>query len=336
MLRSVLGSLWRPSTEKSARCKYLGRVVLGGSVLWCAAIAACYTWRLDAWAAVTVFPIWVWVLGGLTIIATARSCAGRRATVAVASAWCVVLFAFADHPTSLLWWPGGASDRTVRIVSLNCAGSSAAVREIVEMQPDIVLVQESPGREPLASLAHELFGDEGHVLSGVDASLVARGEITPLSIPTSVVSNAVRARIKIADKIEVEVVSLRLEPPLVRVDLWSPDCWREQAANRRRRRKQLEAIVAAIEPASSDFPLIVGGDFNAPPRDAVFDELRPLHDAFGEAGRGWGNSIINSAPFLRIDQIWLSSQLHATGVYCSKTEHSDHRMLICDVLPPKP
>ena len=118
----------------------------------------------------------------------------------------------------------------------------------------------------------------------------------------------------------------------MRIDLWSPDCWREQTANRQRRRRQLETIVSAIEGGTSSSPLIIGGDFNAPPGDAVFDSLPPtLHDAFGEAGRGWGNTIINSAPFLRIDQIWLSPQFRATNCYSQKTVHSDHRMVVCDI-----
>jgi hypothetical protein len=62
-----------------------------------------------------------------------------------------------------------------------------------------------------------------------------------------------------------------------------------------------------------------------------FRALAPRHDAFGKAGRGWGNTILNSAPFLRIDQIWLSPELRAVDVYSQKTEHSDHRMVVCDV-----
>ncbi|OYV78936.1 MAG: hypothetical protein B7Z73_19360, partial [Planctomycetia bacterium 21-64-5] len=154
------------------------------------------------------------------------------------------------------------------------------------------------------ALARELFADDGQVLSGVDASIVARGTIAALPLPDSVTSHAVIANVQLTDGTEMNVVSLRLEAPLVRIDLWSPECWREQTASRVRRRRQLEAIFGAIPTSSAGAPLIVGGDFNAPPGDAVFETLAtPLHDAFAEAGRGWGNTIINAAPFLRINQI---------------------------------
>ena len=169
----------------------------------------------------------------------------------------------------------------------------------------------------------------------LDASIVAHGVITKLPLPDTVVTNPVHARITLLDGNEFELVSLRLEPPLVRIDLWSPECWREQTANRQRRRTQLENIMSSVAAFSAETPLIVGGDFNAPPGDAVFQMLVPaLHDAFGEKGRGWGNTIINAAPFLRIDQVWLSPQFRAVDVYSRKTKNSDHRMVVCDVARP--
>jgi vancomycin resistance protein VanJ len=202
---------------------------------------------------------------------------------------------------------------------------------VAALRPDVVLIQESPGREPLVALARELFANEGHVLVGVDASIVVHGIIEPLPVPDDVTTYAVHGRVRLVDGPEIEVISLRLEAPIVRIDLWLPECWREQRANRQRRRKQLETILGVASRSKNKLPLIVGGDFNAPPGDAIFQALPPLHDAFGEAGRGWGNTIINAAAFLRIDQIWLSSEFQAVDVYSRKTEHSDHRMVVCDV-----
>lgn len=309
------------------------RLAFALSAVLCVAVVVVYAYRADACAAATVFPIWVWVLAGLAFVAFARREVGRRWCVFAALAWCAVMLAFADHPTSILRFSGDVEPKTLRIVSLNCASSRRALREVAVLHPDIVLVQESPGRESLAALAQEMFGAEGQVIWGPDASIIARGRLTPMAMPRSVAGNAAHARLELANGLEIEIVSLRLEPALVRVDLWSPDCWREQAANRRRRRSQLQAIVGALAASSSKTPLIVGGDFNAPPGDAVFRSLKPRwHDAFSDAGRGWGNTIINSAPFLRIDQIWLSPQWKAVDVFSRATEHSDHRMVVCDVV----
>lgn len=320
-----------PERPRQRVVVWVSRAVLAISAVLCAAITGCYTWRLDAWAAVTVFPIWVWPLAGIVLVAVARRQVARRFTVVVGLAWCMVLLVFADRPLSLLRLKPTRDEQTLRIVSLNCAGDRFAVAEVAALQPDIVCIQESPGREPLVALARDLFGDDGQVLVGIDASIVARGTIDAMPLRDSATMNAVHARVHLPDGPELEVVSLRLEAPMVRIDLWSPECWREQTANRRRRRKQLETVLSAVSTTNNHRPLIVGGDFNAPPGDAIFQLLSPLHDAFSEAGRGWGNTIINAAPFLRIDQIWLSPQLQAVDVYSRKTEHSDHRMVVCDV-----
>ena len=79
--------------------------------------------------------------------------------------------------------------------------------------------------------------------------------------------------------------------------------------------------------------LIVGGDFNAPPRDAALTPLRPrLFDTFTEAGRGWGNTGTNDYPLFRVDQIWASRGFKAESVTAHKTIHSDHRMVVCDLV----
>ena len=76
----------------------------------------------------------------------------------------------------------------------------------------------------------------------------------------------------------------------------------------------------------------MGGDFNAPAGDAIFELLYPnLRDAFGEAGVGWGNTITNDYPFLRIDQVWVSHHFQVQRVISRKTAFSDHRMVICDL-----
>jgi hypothetical protein len=82
--------------------RYAGRAAILASVSLCVAIDVCYTWRLDAWAAVTVFPIWLWPLAGLVLVAAARRQVSRRYTMTVTLAWCIMLVLFADHPLNLL------------------------------------------------------------------------------------------------------------------------------------------------------------------------------------------------------------------------------------------
>jgi endonuclease/exonuclease/phosphatase (EEP) superfamily protein YafD len=322
--------------------KIAGRLATIGSVLLAAFTAACYELRNDQVAAVTVFPHWSWAIVGIGLAAFGARILRKRWLAWVAVVWLVFLVAFADHPTSFFrrdrrpdakWSEARREGRAVRVVSLNCAGSTAAAAEVAAVEPDIVLLQESPPRAQLESLARELFGDDGHVLRGVDAAIVARGSIERRDLPRSAASHAVGARLHLAGSREVEVVSLRLEHGLVRFDLWAPDCWREQTANRRRRREQLATVLRGLDDVAADVPLIVGGDFNAPPGDAVYRLLTPrLRDSFAVGGRGWGNTIVNEYPFLRIDQVWVSDRFRAVDVFSSRTRHSDHRMVVCDVV----
>jgi len=306
-------------------------------------IAACYALRNDRMAAVTVFPPWAWVVVGFGLPAFRVLSLGRRSAAFISAVWLVFLMAFADHPTAMFRRSAGASSqwtaargdgRAVRVVSLNCAGGAAAAGEVAALEPDIVLLQESPSRSQLEALARELFGDDGQALWGVDASLVARGPIEPRQLPRDVTTYAVQARVRLAGGREVEVVSLRLQHALVRFDLWSPNCWREQTANRRRRRDQLAAILQGGNDVATDVAMIVGGDFNAPPGDAVYRLLSPrMRDAFASGGCGWGNTIVNNwFPFSRIDQVWTSDAFVAIDVFSAPTLHSDHRLVVCDLV----
>jgi len=129
------------------------------------------------------------------------------------------------------------------------------------------------------------------------------------------------------------VICTRLVPAVFRLDLWSPDCWREQRENRQKRREQLRVIVRRLDSVPASVPLIVGGDFNAPQGDAVFHLLQTrLHDAFREGGRGWGDTVTNDFPVLRIDQVWASEAFRAVNVVVRGTRHSDHRMVIGDLV----
>jgi endonuclease/exonuclease/phosphatase (EEP) superfamily protein YafD len=95
----------------------------------------------------------------------------------------------------------------------------------------------------------------------------------------------------------------------------------------------MEWLVRQLDSIPKDVPVIVGGDFNIGGRDALFRRLRPrFHDAFREGGIGWGDTLINEFPFIRIDQIWVSDHFRAASVVARRTEHSDHRMVICDLV----
>jgi hypothetical protein len=194
-----------------------------------------------------------------------------------------------------------------------------------------VLLQESPSDEHLGRLARELFGADGAFCWGGDASILARGRIHPRRVDAR--SHYVHAAVELPSGLEAEVISLRLHPPVSRVDFWTPAFWIDHRNNRIRHRRQILNVMQQIRRIPPSAPLIVGGDFNSPPSDAALAPLRQrLFDTFRMAGRGWGNTGANSLPWFRVDQIWASQHFLARSVTAKKTMHSDHRMVVCDLI----
>lgn len=320
----------------------LRRGLLVFSALLCVALAILYAWQCDWAAAVTIVPPWLWVIPAGLLVLTSWSPPNRRFALVVMGGWLLFLTMFTEEPRSLVrGWCSVSSEpqadgrpaRRIRIVSLNCAGSQiAAARETKAYDADIVLLQESPRREEVENLARELFSENSGCLPGLDTSIVVRGTIH------SVVRSERRhlffteARIHLSGGEDLEVFCVRLSTPAVRIDFWTAGCWQEQRAIRRERKNQLQEILKWAQALPTMRPVIIGGDFNAPRGDATF-RLMPanFHDAFGAAGIGWCNTIINEMPFSRIDQVWVDQHFEVLSLTARRTQHSDHRMVICDV-----
>jgi endonuclease/exonuclease/phosphatase (EEP) superfamily protein YafD len=314
---------------------------IASSCVLCAALFLCYGLRPDAGAAVTLWPAWVWPAPGLLLAALGwrRS---RRVVAAVALLWVAFVAVFAEEPRSLLrvrpwpapgWEEARRRGEALRVVSLNCAGGSAdAAAELEEYDPDLVLLQEAPRRDEVETLARRLFGEKAGVAWGLDTAILARGRVKAAPVSRPLRGTITQAHVALASGIAADVISLRLLPPTVRLDLWSPGCWREQAANRRTRVEQVRAVAREIDALPHLGPQIVGGDFNAPAGDRIYRLLPPrLRDTFREGGTGWGNTALNDVPISRIDQVWTSDHFRPLVVVARKTRDSDHRMVLCDL-----
>jgi vancomycin resistance protein VanJ len=206
------------------------------------------------------------------------------------------------------------------VVTLNCAGSVLAAAEAAVLQPDILLLQESPSASHLELLCEDLYGGKGQTLWGPDCSILARGKTTPVISSASKCGECALAQVRLTLGIDVVPASFRRHLVLLRTDLWSPDCWRAYTQNRRTQRRQLQAIANDASSNSGASSLILDGDFNAPEGDPVFDALpKELSDAFREAEVGWGNTILNDWPVHWIDQIWSGNRLRAITAYTQTT-----------------
>jgi endonuclease/exonuclease/phosphatase (EEP) superfamily protein YafD len=169
----------------------------------------------------------------------------------------------------------------------------------------------------------------------MDGAIVVRGEASPVE-PRSPVF-VTQTHVRLQSGLEVEIVNVHLEAPVVRFDLSSGDVWRDHTVKRQVHRRQMEEIAARMASVPREMPLIVGGDFNEPAGDAVLAPLKTrLCDTFREAGLGWGNTVVNEFPVLRIDQVWVSDHFRVAAVAARRTQHSDHRMVICDLVAREP
>jgi endonuclease/exonuclease/phosphatase (EEP) superfamily protein YafD len=314
----------------------------------CAVAALCYWRQPDTAAAITVFPVWIWLAPGLMLAAIGFRRRWPWPSLVVAAAWLAYVGLLADEPRSLLrggpwpspeWSAARARGMGIRVISLNCAaGDPRAAAEVAQFHPDIVLLQESPSETDMRGLASRLFGRNATVLAGWDASILSRWPAEPEGMPHTRLpakkhAHFVEARVRLPGGREIAVISLRLNPPQVRLDLWSADCRRSQTRDRRVRRDEMREVRSEIDVIPERIPLITGGDCNAPQGDAIFRLLGPrLRDSFAIAGRGWGNTVLNDFPFARIDQVWVSEQFRVASVVARRTQFSDHRMVICDLI----
>jgi endonuclease/exonuclease/phosphatase (EEP) superfamily protein YafD len=295
---------------------------------------------MGAWdqvAAVTTFPHWSWALLGVIGALTAWRLLGFRNRLpgVLLLLWLCVTLAFADNllPVVRGLVHGSAPQNTApaatfRIATLNCASSSAAAAEVMQFHPEIVLLQECPVSNEVVRLAREWFGDAASFVVGFDCAIVSRHPLETMA--TRLPVHYTRAIALLPGNREVLVTSLRFTPPLGNMDLWRPATWRAYREDRKLRKSQLQSLLDAPsnKPAS---PEIMGGDFNAPAGDGIYRLLGQFCDSHRIAGRGWGNTALNTLPLFRPDQIWLKGLVPVSS-HAVRTVHSDHRMVVADVL----
>lgn len=279
----------------------------------------------------TIFPFWCWaIIGAIVTLSALRFGYNRRHGLVLIFLWVVSAIWFSDNLSSLLRLlskPQTPSGTVLRIVTLNCAGNSAAAREVISLKPDIVLLQEIPtSTNILAQLGQELFGNQASMIVGYDCAILARGRLDESRERQA--PQYVRATLHLSSAHSVLITSLRLVPPVARMDLWNPDAWRSSIANRRLRRQQLLSVIEHHR--TNSMSEILGGDFNTTANDTTLRLLSDFEDAHRVAGRGFGNTMLNSIPIARPDQIWLK-KLRIISTRAIKTKNSDHRLVLAEI-----
>jgi len=300
----------------------------------CLFMACAYNFRSDTLYAITIWPAFVWLIPGLVTLLYRRPNKRSWSAWAPVLLWTVFVLVFSEEPRmvsrGLLPIPPRPANG-IRVVTLNCASSEQAAAEAGVWKPDLILFQESPSKSDLADHALAWFGTSNSLLCGPDCSILANGKLEELG-NSRYENNRVIARWTRPGHAPITVVSLRLNPPVFRLDYFNPDCWRDYSANRRYRRTELAEVWKQVSKVAGAGPLIVGGDFNTPPDPGTFAPISgSLRDVFAVAGRGWPGTAVNDYPYARIDQVWVSSQIRPVCAWTKKTVYSDHRMVVVDL-----
>lgn len=273
-------------------------------------------------AAMTVFPSWPWCL--LLILLTFRL---------PVKAWLrnIGYFALILIPTLFLtgeeiWTPFNALSRKTAVapaaVSLNCAGGSIdAAKEAIAIGADVVFLQESPSGKELVEVGEPLGY---HIYPGIDGSVLIKGE------PADFIEKEINyCLIKRGDEV---FVSLRLQPPIFRLDFYNPENWTAQKSNLESRRKEVAEIIERVKEIGYRTALLVG-DYNATPSQ-MSDSSIGLVDIWQYHGSGWPGTAVNDFPLARIDRFMVltegeySSEPMFGRMVVKKTKNSDHRMVI--------
>ena len=281
---------------------------------------------------VTMVPCWMWLVPSFLLLVFGLRGTSRRLQVSTLILILVFAGLFVEEVRSLTRiakFQEAKSPDVLRVVTLNCnIGSVAAAREVIELQPDVVLFQESPSREELQKLSAEMYGDAAVVIYSTDASLITGFPVSDVFDPNDghFVSTVLQT-----PSAQLRVVSTRLSAPVYRLDFWQGSFWKQHAKCRQDHRRQLQEIADHLQKdRESGRAVVLAGDFNSVPRDGAFSPFAGwLQDQFFVAGKGLGGTGTNEIPLFRVDQVWATS-MQANIAVAKKTIHSDHRMVVVD------
>ncbi len=315
-----------------------GKISFGIGSVMVLTLSLCYGFQPDRFAALTIYPPWFWILPAGILILLAGFWK-KRFALGLTIAWLIFLMVFVEQVTSFprslwlsqdTWQTARKNGQALRVISLNCNSQPEAMETALEFEPDILLLQEPPGRKELLAVLEKQGLSNHFTQDYIDTPIVVTGDIEQLPVAHDNRIFISKALVTISRMPSLQVVNVRLSPAEIGMNLFFPACWRNHYTNRLFRRQEIEKILQEI---SFDGPVILGGDFNAPAASGVFDRLKPhFRDSFQAAGVGLGNTIIESLPLLRIDQIWLSRHFQPVSVRSRPCSSSDHRMVICDLI----
>ncbi len=253
----------------------------------------------------------------------------RRISLAVIPlAWLL----FADPVVRL---PNSQPQRgDLKLITYNIAhgeiNADGVIQELKNANADIICLQESgrPGTKEASMSAQEIAQKLGYAfwVQKPDNSIISRYPMELqhiIDVPTKWSKKQFPEVLIATPKGKVRVVSIHLEPSWVTG--WPPDLrnFRPIVSKVVRDRRTQVAMLLDRVHASKE-PIILAGDFNAPPYTEVPHRLRAeLTDSFAATGSGCGMTLLAAFPYQRIDYAFVRG-LKPTRAEVIKSLASDH------------
>ena len=349
-----VGDCFEAHDEEPAWRRWGRRLAVWGTIGYAVALAVVLAgmhWLTDAvWLfSVLVFlpPLgWLLPLAGLTPLAAV--CRRRWLWAHLGCGLALLFYMDVEWARER---PAPADGGIALTVVTNNIGSdfgNSPVPWILSREPDLVLMQEaSTCPEPLAvyggqpsvtlgefSLASRFPVVEAALVEGLtwrDAPVAARYELTTPAGPLIVYNVHLPTRQDMLGMLgglgflhEVLTGSLG--------GIWSAEVRAESQRQLVAFRELADGLASRI--ATEKGPVLVGGDFNMPPRGAMYRQFAAiLNDAFEERGRGFGATIPGATgnpvalyrPWMRVDYLFVSPMITVLSCRTESGRRAQHR-----------
>ncbi len=325
--------MWRPLKNLLATLTSVSLLLIFCGVM------VCLLNRWDSMVAITLIPIWTWAgFGMLTALISWLLFRGTL-NIAVLCLWLISAILISEEPRSFvrelaLSFKGDApseNQSTIRIVNINANESEALLRRVIELKPDIVVIQKAPREKSLEAIAEDLYGLDKLLVINQSNAIIARGELINTLSETE--DSTLHLRLKSPEGHVFDITNVDLDPYLPSPKLWRKKVWKRLTITRIKNRRLLRRYLGENQMTEGSISRIISGGFGTPPGDDVYRPLETaqLSDAFARAGTGWGNTYPGRYPLVRLDQVWVSPDITPLRVTSQPNPGSTHRIVIADL-----
>ncbi|WLD11276.1 endonuclease/exonuclease/phosphatase family protein [Planctellipticum variicoloris] len=237
----------------------------------------------------------------------------------------------------------------LRVITCNVQGFGdgfdARLKEILDLKPDLLVLQEAS--RPFPALEEALPGWQF-----VAAGNLRVGCRFPVKFIADIHLDEFDRRAALVAEVAtpagpmhvVDVHQMTPRPGLAnpsRESIQSGEWGRQVSEWEHKRRREMRSLRRAVDAAVEGRPRIIAGDFNAPSTSPILRRYwGDLQNAFTLAGWGWGYTAPcvegerwpDHTPWIRIDHILCSSDWRIVDCQVGRSHGADHRLVVADVV----